>query len=138
MRFSSRAHSVRLGVTPVHEWSTITAGTRSRPAGNDRSPLIVPGCSTISGLVGSVLVKIGKLPVRPSASVTTPPDVAQPASPTSASTTDGSLPGGSLHTARALDQGAQAGAPPPPLAGIHPPVRGGAQGLGGRAAPRPP
>src|SRR2546430_4306210 len=138
MRFSSRAHSARLGVTPVHEWSTITAGTRSRPAGNDRSPSIVPGCSTISGLVGSVLVKIGKLPVRPSASVTTPPDVAQPASTTSASTTDGSLAGGTLHTARALDEGAQAGARARPIQGLHPPVRGGGQAVRRPRAPRPP
>src|SRR5438132_7634754 len=139
MRFSSRAHSARLGVTPVHEWSTITAGTRSRPAGNDRSPSIVPGCSTISGLVGSVLVKIGKLPVRPSASVTTPPDVAQPASTTSASTTsasttsasttDGSLAGGTLHTARALDEGAQAGARARPIEVLHPAVGGGDETL---------
>src|SRR5437660_12220927 len=141
MRFSSRAHSVRLGVTPVHEWSTITAGTRSRPAGNVRSPVIVPGGSTVSGLVGSVLVKIGKLPVRPSASVTTPPDVAQPASTTSASTTsasttDGSLAGGTLHTARALDEGAQAGARARPIEVLHPAVGGGDEALGGHVAQR--
>src|SRR5207248_11663364 len=135
MRFSSRAHSVRLGVTPVHEWSTITAGTRSRPAGKDTSPVIVPGCSTISGLVGSVLVKIGKLPVRPSASVTTPPDVAQPASTTSASTTDGSLAGGTLHTARALDEGAQAGARARPIEVLHPAVGGRDEAVGGHGRP---
>src|SRR2546423_10838807 len=139
MRFNSRAHSARLGVTPVHEWSTITAGTRSRPAGNDRSPSIVPGSSTIPGLVGSVLVKIGKLPVRPSASVTTPPDVAQPASTTTASTTDRSLAGGTLHTARALDEGAQAGARARPSEGLRPAPGGGRAGRrGARAASAPP
>src|SRR6267378_8161958 len=136
MRFSSRAHSVTLGVTPAHEWSTITAGTRPLPAGNDRSPVIVPGCSTISGLVGSVLVKIGKLPVRPSASVTTPPDVAQPASTISASTTDGSLAGCTLHTARALDEGAQAGARARPIEVLHPAIGGGDEALGGHVAQR--
>src|SRR5256885_3688710 len=130
MRFNSRAHSARLGVTPVHEWSTITAGTRSRPAGNDRSPSIVPGCSTISGLVGSVLVKIGKLPVRPSASVTTPPDVAQPASTTTARTTDGNLAGRTSDTARAPRPGVQADARARPVEGTHSANRGGA------AAPR--
>src|SRR5260370_27793433 len=135
MRFSSRAHSVTLGVTPAHEWSMITAGTRPLPAGNDRSPVIVPGCSTISGLVGSVLVKIGKLPVRPSASVTTPPDVAQPASTTSARTTDGNLAGCTLHTVRALDEGAQADARARPLQGLHPALRGPDRSLGGPAPP---
>src|SRR5258708_78665 len=138
MPFSSRAHSVRLGVTPVHEWSTIMAGTRSLPAGNDKSPVIVPGCSTISGLVGSVLVKIGILPVRPSASVATPPDVAQPASTTSARTTDGSLAGRTLHTARALDEGAQAGACARPIEVLHPAIGGGDEALGGHVAQRLP
>src|ERR1700682_3138230 len=111
MRFSARAHSVTLGVTPAHECSTITPGTRPlAPAGSERSAVTVPGASTAPGTVGNVLVKIGKLPVRPSASVATPPDVAQPASTTSARTTDGSLAGFTLHTARALDEGAQAGA----------------------------
>src|SRR2546430_2633476 len=128
MRFSSRAHSVTLGVTPVHEWSTITAGTRPLPAGNDRSAVIVPGCSTISGLVGSVFVKIGKLPVRPSA------DVAQPASTTSARTTDASLPVCALHIARALDEGAQAGARARPVEILHPAIGGGDEALGGHVA----
>src|SRR3989442_4802988 len=79
MRFSACAHSVTLGVTPEHECSTITAGTRSLPPGTERSPVTVPGCSTAPVAVGNVRVRIGKLPVRPSARVATPPDVAQPA-----------------------------------------------------------
>src|SRR6267142_1767753 len=136
MRFSARAHTVRLGVTPVHEWSTITAGTRSLPAGSDKSPVIVPGCSTISGLVGSVLVRIGKLPVRPSASVATPPDVAQPASTTSARTTDGNLAGCTSHTLRALDEGVQADARARPIEVLHSAIGGGDEALGGHVAQR--
>src|SRR3989442_7532995 len=79
MRFSACAHWVTLGVTREHECSTITAGTRSLPPGTERSPVTVPGCSTAPVAVGNVRVRIGKLPVRPSARVATPPDVAQPA-----------------------------------------------------------
>src|SRR5467141_1308602 len=79
MRFSARAHSVTLGVTPEHDWSTIPAGARALPPGSEMSPVTVPGCSTAPVAVGNVRVRIGKLPVRPSVRVATTPDVPQPA-----------------------------------------------------------
>src|SRR5256712_10110816 len=79
MRFGACAHSVTLGVTREHECTPSAAGTRALRRGTERSPVTVPGCSTAPVAVGNVRVRIGKLPVRPSARVATPPDVAQPA-----------------------------------------------------------
>ena len=87
MPFSVRAQSPISGVTPAHEWSTITAGTRPLPAGKERSPVTEAGCSMAPGRVGYVSVRMGNVPVRPSARLAVPADVAQPvrqATPTSA------------------------------------------------------
>src|SRR5262249_23386208 len=107
MRFSACAQSVMLGVTPAHECNTMIAGVRPPPAGNERSPVTVPGCSTAPGRVGNVLVRMGNVPTRPSASVATPLDIAHPASNAESRPTPRRLRS-PLDSTRALDEGAQA------------------------------
>src|SRR5262249_22246665 len=118
MRFSVCAQSVMLGVTPAHECNTMIAGMRLRPAGNERSPVTVPGCSTASGRVGKVLVRMGNVPTRPSASVATPPDIAHPASHAESRPAPRRLRS-PLDSTRALGEGAQAKARAGPVEIFH-------------------
>src|SRR5204863_153176 len=78
MPFSVRAQSPISGVTPAHEWSTITAGTRPLPAGKERSPVTEAGCSMAPGRVGDVSGRMGDVPVRPAARLAVRTDEAAP------------------------------------------------------------